>query len=135
MGAWAPDPFGNDSAGDWAYGLEEVSDLSLIEETIERILECGTDYLEAPDAEEAVAAIDVIARLKGKFYTKDAHTESVDAWVAAHSLTPPASLVQKALKALDRIATEPSEILELWQDSEDFETWKRHLADLKTRIQ
>ncbi len=30
MGAWAVDSFGNDTACDWAYGLEEVSDLSLV---------------------------------------------------------------------------------------------------------
>lgn len=134
MGSWSSDPFGNDTAGDWAYGLEEVDDLSLIEETIQRLLDVGGDYLEAPDADEAIAAIDTIARLKGRFYVKDAHTESVDAWVAAHPLTPPPSLIAKAQKALDRILTEPSEALELWSESEDFETWKKHIEDLKNRI-
>ncbi len=134
MGAWSSDPFGNDTAGDWKYGLDDIDDLSLIEETIEKLLEVGDDYLEAPDAEEAIAAIDTIARLKGQFYVKNAYTESVDAWVAAHPIVPPAPLIAKALKALDRILSEPSEALELWSESEDFETWKKHIADLKERI-
>jgi len=134
MGAWSSDPFGNDTAGDWKYGLDDVDDLSLIEETIQKLLDVGDDYLEAPDAEEAIAAIDTIARLKGRFYAKNAYTESVDAWVAAHPSVPPASLVAKALKALDRILSDPSEAMELWSESQDFETWKKHIADLKERI-
>ena len=135
MGSWAPDPFGNDSAGDWKYGLDDVHDLSLIEETIDRVIACGDDYLEAPEAEEAIAAIDVLARLKGRFYERNAYTESVDAWVAAHPIVPPPALIGKARQALDRIATEPSELLGLWQDSDHFEDWKRHVAELRTRIQ
>lgn len=31
MGAWATDSFGNDDVCDWAIGLKEVDDLSLVE--------------------------------------------------------------------------------------------------------
>lgn len=134
MGAWSSDPFGNDTAGDWAYSLEEVDDLSLIEETIQKLLDVGDDYLEAPDADEAIAAIDTISRLKGRFYAKNPYTESVDAWVAAHPLSPPPALIAKAERALDRILTEPSEAMELWSESEDFEIWKKHIEDLRIRI-
>jgi hypothetical protein len=36
MGAWSRDRFGNDTACDWAYGLEEVSDLSLVRSTMHK---------------------------------------------------------------------------------------------------
>jgi hypothetical protein len=36
MGAWSHEPFGNDDAGDWAYGLDESRDLGLIEWRKER---------------------------------------------------------------------------------------------------
>lgn len=134
MGAWDSDPFGNDTAGDWAFGLEEVDDLSLIEDTIQKVLDVGGQYLEAPDAEEAIAAIDTIARLKGRFYAKNPYTKSVDAWVAAHPLVPPPALIAKAQKALGRILSEPSEAMELWKDSEDFESWKTHIEELKKRL-
>lgn len=31
MGAWSHDSFGNDDASDWAYRLEDCTDLSLID--------------------------------------------------------------------------------------------------------
>jgi hypothetical protein len=134
MGAWSSDPFGNDTAGDWKYGLDDVDDFTLIEKTIQKVLDFGDDYIEAPDAEEAIAAIDTIARLKGRFYIKNAYTESVDNWVASHPLIPTTSLIEKANKALDRILSEPSEILELWGEGEDFEAWRNQIEDLKNRI-
>jgi hypothetical protein len=135
MGAWDCDPFGNDTACDWAYDLEECSDLSLIEATIKKVNDCGTEYLEAPEAEEAIAAADTLARLKGIFYDKNAYTQTVDDWVKSHKITPPPQLLNAALKAIDRILTSPSELLESWQDTEDVEKWKTHLAELKTRLQ
>jgi hypothetical protein len=34
MGAWGELAFDNDSANDWAYGLDEVHDLSLVESAL-----------------------------------------------------------------------------------------------------
>jgi hypothetical protein len=131
MGSWANDPFGNDTACDWKYGLDDVDDLSLIEETIQRVLEIGQEYLEAPTAEEAIAAADTIARLRGKFYARNAYTESVDEWVERHRLTPPPELISAATSALDRILREPSELLELWEEDDG---WKEQMAALKERL-
>jgi hypothetical protein len=39
MGAWSHEPFGNDDANDWAYGLEEAEDLSYVEEALNAVLE------------------------------------------------------------------------------------------------
>ncbi len=132
MGAWANDPFGNDTALDWVYGLEDAEDLSLIEATIQTVLDAGDEYLEAPAGDEAIAAADVIARLKGRFYARSSYTESVDRWVAAHPIKPSPELVSKALKALDRILTEPSELLELWEGNDD---WRQQIAALKERLE
>lgn len=88
MGAWANDPFGNDTAMDWVYGLEDADDLSLIEATLQTVLDAGDEYLEAPAGDEAIAAADVIARLRGRFYNRNSYTESVDSWVAAHPIKP-----------------------------------------------
>ena len=63
MGTWAVDAFGNDDAADWAYGLENVKDLSLVEATLDKAIASAGEYLEAPEAAEALAAIEVIARL------------------------------------------------------------------------
>jgi hypothetical protein len=136
MGAWANDPFGNDTACDWAYGLAKVNDLSLIEEPIQRVLDIGDDYLEAPAAEEAIAAADTITRLKGKFYVKNPYTESTDKWVDKHRIKPSPELVASAIRAIDRILTKPSELLDLWSEGADSDTeeWKLQMVALKERL-
>lgn len=134
MGAWSTDSFGNDTACDWAYGLEGTSDLSLVENTIEDVLGTGGEYLEAPEAEEAIAAAEVVARLQGNWGVRNAYTEPADAWVEQIKLTPPAELAQKARAAIDRILTEPSELKELWEESDESDAWKESVTELKSRI-
>lgn len=34
MGTWAVGSFGNDDAADWAFGLKNVKDLSLVESDV-----------------------------------------------------------------------------------------------------
>ena len=132
MGAWSHEPFGNDDANDWAYGLEGVGDLSLIEEALDRALE-AEEYLEAPEASEAVAAIEVLAKLLGKGTQTDAYTEKVDEWVKSISAQPSAAILTKANRALERILGENSELRELWEEG-DFQEWQRSLASLKQAI-
>ena len=133
MGAWSKDSFGNDTACDWSYGLEKTSDLNLVRKTIQKVLDSGKDYIDGSDAEEAIAAVEVIARLKGNFGERDAYTEPVDNWVKAHPQQPPVDLVTLASQALDRILQPPSELLELWEESDEFEGWKDSVLDLKRR--
>lgn len=133
MGAWSHEPFGNDTAGDWAYGLEEAKDLSYLEAALDKALECGADYLEAPEAEEAIAAIEVLAKLLGKGTQSDAYTEEVDAWVAAMRLKPDAPLLRKAQRVIDRIRGEASELRELWQES-DADDWTASMARLHAAV-
>jgi len=135
MGAWDTDPFGNDTACDWAYSLEESENLELIEETLARIEAAGDEYIEAPDAEEAIAAADTLARLKGNFYIKNNYTEAADDWVAEQQHPVPQDLVDLAIHVVERVQNEPSELLELWEESGDFDAWKKNLDDLKKRLQ
>lgn len=134
MGAWSHEPFGNDTAADWAYGLEESNDLSYIEAALDTVLESGTEYLEAPEAEEALAAIEVIAKLIGKGSQSDTYTKSVDAWVAAMQIKPQPSLLKKAQQVISRIAAENSELFELWQESEDADAWHASLSQLQAAV-
>ncbi len=134
MGAWDCDPFGNDTACDWNYDLEQSDDLSFIAETIEKVHAAGISYLAASDAEEAIAAADALARLRGRFYVRNAYTESLDRWVTNHPLTPGNELLDSAIRAIARILTKPSELLERWGESEEFGKWKNHLTDLQGRL-
>lgn len=135
MGAWDHTTFGNDDACDWGGDLRSCEDLSLVEQTLGRVNDTGDEYLEAPESSQAIAAAEVLARLQGHFGIRNAYTESVDEWVAAHPSPVPTALARKAHAALDRILTRPSELLELWEESDDFESWKGTITELKSRIQ
>jgi hypothetical protein len=134
MGAWGTGIFDNDTACDWAYDLEEASDLSLIESTLDKVLNVGADYLDADEAQEALAAAEAIARQKGNWGIRDSYTETMDKWVETIRLTPPQALVEKALKAIERLLSGPSELFELWGESEDFTAWEESVKDLSRRL-
>ena len=133
MGAWDVDTFDNDTACDWTYDLENVSDLSYVRDTLNSVIEIGDEYLDADDACMALAACEVLARLKGNFGKRDAYTESADKWVEAHPQTPPPELIATALTVIDRIRTAPSELLELWE--EDGAGWLAAVDALRKRVE
>ena len=134
MGAWSMDAFGNDDAADWAQELEEAEDFSPIEEAIEAVLGVGDEYLEAPEASVAVAAIEVLARLGGSPGEPSVYSEAADQWVARQQARPDAELIDKAQAAIARILAEDSELSELWQESEDYEAWRAGLEALGARL-
>lgn len=134
MGAWSHEPFGNDTANDWAYGLEEAHDLSYIEATLDKILDVGTDYIESPDAEEAIAAIEVLAKLLSRGTQVDAYTEKIDVWVKKSDIKPSPELRSKAQQVLQRLVSENSELFELWVESESGDEWKKSIAQLGAAI-
>ncbi|NVI80293.1 DUF4259 domain-containing protein [Janthinobacterium sp. BJB401] len=134
MGTWALDAFGNDYAMDWAQDLHEYKTLELVETTLDNVIDSQEAELEAPFAAEALAALEVIARLLGKPGEADPATAEVDEWVAAcrKKVTPP--LLEKARLAFDRITAETSELRQLWQDSEHFADWQADVAGLRARV-
>lgn len=133
MGTWSVDAFGNDDAADWAFELAASNDLSLVEAAIDGAL-AESDYLDAPDAAIALAAIEVIARLKGNWGDRNAYTEPADAWIAQVNVQPGPELLARARAAIDRILSADSEMLELWQDSGDYEAWLGSVENLRSRI-
>ena len=134
MGAWGTGIFDNDTACDWAYGLEETNDLSLIESALDKVLNIGGEYLDAGDAEVALAAAETVARLKGNWGIRDSYTEAMDKWVETARLTPSQTIIEKALRAIERTLSGPSELLELWGETEDFIAWEESVKDLNKRL-
>src|ERR687895_2314243 len=133
MGTWDVGSFDNDTAVDWTYGLEEVDDLSYVETTLDRVVSHPPqENLSAEAGERAIAAAEEIARLRQKGGEENAYSETVDTWVRAHPIAPPPALVTKALAALDRVVTPPSELYELW-DETDLDGWLDAVAELKGR--
>lgn len=83
MDAWSHEPFGNDTACDWAYELEGQRDFSHVARTIQAVLDSGAEYLEDSRATEAVAAAEVLARSLGQSQEFDAWKASIETLQAA----------------------------------------------------
>src|ERR1700693_363466 len=132
MGAWGVLAFDNDDANDWAYGLEGVSDLSLVESAFAEVESAGAGYLEQGAACNALAACEVIARLRGRPGYTSSYTEKVDRWVAAHRIEPPAGLVTGGGAVIARILGPESELREVWEDAGD-EEWRGGGEDFRNK--
>jgi hypothetical protein len=135
MGAWDYTTFGNDDACDWGQRLHSEDGLTLIGQTLDEIVKVGEKYLEAEKASVAIAAAEVIARLQGHLRVRDAYTETIDRWVSDHRLKVPLELARKAHVVLDRIVAPPSELLELWKEGKDYQSWLNTIVELKSKIE
>lgn len=125
--------FDNDEANDWAYDLVDKSDLSLVESAFAEVEAAGAGYLEQGPACNALAACEVIARLRGRSGYTNAYTEKVDVWVKDHPISPPPALVARAEAAIERILGPDSELRELWEEAGD-EEWRASVEDLRVRM-
>jgi len=134
VGTWSHEPFGNDSANDWAYDLDGQTDFSLVAQAVQAVLDNGNDYLDADVAVEAVAAAEVLAKALGRGTQADAYTEKVDAWLESIAVKPSPDLLSKAQAALTRIVGPDSELRELWEDSDDFESWQSSVRALRSAV-
>ncbi|TMC83354.1 MAG: DUF4259 domain-containing protein [Chloroflexi bacterium] len=133
MGAWGVLAFDNDDANDWAYDLDGVSDLSLVKSAFEQMEAVGSGYLEQGLACNALAACEVLARLRGRPGYTNAYTDKVDKWVAAHQIDPPMGLITRGEAAVVRILGPESELRELWEEAGDQE-WRAAVDDLRSRM-
>lgn len=135
MATWAVDAFGNDYAQDWAEDLHETSNLDAVEDTLNTVLDSGAE-LEAPFAAEALAAIEVLARLQGKGGPRTEDSAAIDEWVDARKpkAKPRSDLAEKAGRAIERILAPDSELRQLWEGSEHYADWRASVEDLRARL-
>ena len=134
MGAWGVDSFGNDDAADWAWTLDESNDLAVVEATLARADVEAEDSLDASVASMAIAAADAVARLRGAGGEQTPYSESVDNWVKRIGKPPAPSVVERAIKIVDRIVGSNSELRESWEESEDFGAWTASIQELRGRL-
>ena len=65
MGAWGLGSFENDGACDFLADATESGDLTLLREALDNVL-TSTEYVEAPDACNAIVAAEIIAAALGR---------------------------------------------------------------------
>lgn len=133
MGAWSEETFGNDTACDWAGAFLENPSIDALNQTLNAVLDEG-DYLDSDIACEALAACEVIARLKGNWGLRDAYSEELDKWVEQNPRDVPSELVAKAEKAIAKIMDKNSELLELWDEDGRNDGWHTKIEDLTKRV-
>jgi len=135
MGTWSHESFGNDTANDWAYELEDGTDFAVIEAALQVALDEGDEYLDADLAMEAIAAVEVIAKRLGKGTQSDVYTEKVDQWLETISEQPSDDLLSLAKRVLERIVADDSELKELWLESDEYELWLGNIQQLNDALQ
>jgi hypothetical protein len=131
MGAWGTGPFENDDAADWAYELEEASELSPVRQALSATLD--TDgYLELPEGACAVAAAAVVAA------TFDGDVRGfpgeIAEWIDRHPDAAGRQDARLAVDALERVTSEESELRALSEQSGDAEGWRRAMETLRVRL-
>jgi hypothetical protein len=128
MGTWDIQPFDNDTAADFANDLDDADTPereALIRMVLMRAAD-SKDYLEAPEAEEAVAAAALVA-------AQCSGTEPANIPYGPEEPIPtlPADLRSLAVASLDRVLADESELSELWEESEGGRAWKRSIGQLR----
>ncbi|WP_435970399.1 DUF4259 domain-containing protein [Streptomyces sp. Qhu_M48] len=128
MGTWDIGPFDSDTAADFSYRVDEApaeKKAEVLRATFRDVIETGEEYLDADVAVEAIASA---ALLAAQCPGGDPVTTSYAPKDPLPSL--PAALRPEAVAALDRVLVEPSELLELWEES-DGEAWKAGVRKLR----
>lgn len=132
MGAWSHEPFGNDTACDWAYELEESEGYAVIEDAFNQIIEMSTEeYIDADIGCVAHAAAEVLAKSFGRGVEEEDTPEAVEKWLEQNKNKTNPALIPKAIRALKLLTSESSELNELWQDSDYYTEWTSNIDELK----
>ncbi|MEE1818366.1 DUF4259 domain-containing protein [Streptomyces sp. SP18ES09] len=129
MGTWDIGPFDNDTAADFSYRVDEAPEeqrAEVLRAAFREVTGTGGEYLDADFAVEAIASAALVAA------QCPGGTPVTTSYGPKKPLPAlPADLRPEAVEALDRILVEPSELLELWEES-DGEEWKAGVRKLRT---
>ncbi|MFD8912579.1 DUF4259 domain-containing protein [Streptomyces sp. NPDC059575] len=126
MGTWDVGPFDNDTAADFGGTLDEATAdtrAGIIRDTLIRVIDT-VGYLEAPESEEAVAAAALVAAQRPGGEPTD------PVYGPEEPLPDLTGLHDLALQALDRVMNAPSELMDLWDES-DGGPWRANVRGLR----
>ncbi|QNP63400.1 DUF4259 domain-containing protein [Streptomyces genisteinicus] len=128
MGTWDIGHFDNDTAADFSGSLDDAAEADrpgILRETLLRVARTE-EYLDSDEAAEAVAAAALVA-------AQCPGGEPVTTAYGPDEPIPalPPELRGLAVSALDRTLREPSELLELWDESGSGPAWRADVLRLR----
>ncbi len=129
MGAWGSGPFENDSALDWVIELQRSADREFPLGVLHRLAAAGPG--DGREGEVGVAAAETIAASRG--WPAESLPGGVRDWLERTGGLAEASAAELALRAIDAIEGEASELRWLWDEVGDTE-WRERMADLRERL-
>lgn len=128
MGTWDIGPFDNDTAADFSYRVDEADEgkkAEVLRAAFREVTGTGEEYLDADFSMEAIASAALVAaQCPGGEPVTTSYGPKKPLGVL------PEELRAEAVAALDRVLAEPSELLELWEES-DGEEWKAGMRKLR----
>jgi hypothetical protein len=132
MGAWGRGSFDNDDASDWVYEFERDG-VAAVESALRQATALGEDdYLQAPEAAQAIAAAEIVAAARDGDLSKLSATAR-DAFSGPQQAVTSANLWELAGQAVERVLRQ-SELKELWEEGDDGEAWSQDVAALLARL-
>lgn len=131
MGTWDTGPFDNDTAADFASTVDKAAEEEregIIRDALLRAVNTP-GFLDSDDGAPAVAAAALIA-------AQCPGSEPLSSPYGPKQPLPPLpdSLRTLAVAALDRVATQPSELAGLWADASGAGHWQAQLDRIKRAL-
>lgn len=135
MGTWSYEPFGNDYSCDWTYRLIRRKNMSLIESTLKKVFKVGPDDIDPRFINNAVGAIEVLAKMLGQGTQCDAYTEDLDEWVKAMNQAPSPKLLRIAKHVIEYILQAKELYVHTsWIEKENYVLWLETMCQLHKTV-
>ena len=134
MGAWGPGIFDDDAAYDFVEILQDTDDpIEVFTSSFETAI--AADYLDYDDAHAAtVSAAYMDSLLNGTAYESE-NEEALRSFREERNELPLQPLKPLAVKALQKVISDQSELNELWQGNEElYPEWKQNIQLLIDRL-
>ena len=129
-GAWGEGSFDNDDALDWVAKCTQVSDISVVSASIDSALK--SEFIEAPEGSEAIAATEVVAAALGKPNPK--MPAELKDWLVNQQKKLLIALRPKARLVLARIKNPKiSELHQLWSEG-NANDWLIKVNEIEARL-
>lgn len=128
---WDTSSFGNDGAQEWLKDLSVSKTGDPVRIAIETIY--GADnFIDAGDAERAIAACEIIAASRGVGAAKMPAEATL--WIKSQRYRAPDALVMGGVEILGRIISK-SELRDLWDGTNAAKNWLDSTRDLQARLE